>query len=57
MYSVGIYKTSFVRIFLSNFSACANAFLYIPTIYVYCVYPSISKHKKQLPSSTKKYQI
>ena len=54
MYSVGIYKTSFVRIFLSSFSACANAFLYIPTMYLYCVYPAISKHTKNLPNSTKK---
>ena len=54
MYNVGIYKISFVRIFLSSVSVCANAFLYIPTMYLYCIYPAISKHTKTCQTLRKK---
>ena len=45
-----------VRAFLSCFQANAKKLIFLPTMYIYCLYPAISKSVKQLPNFPKKEQ-
>jgi hypothetical protein len=42
-------KASLGRAFLACFLASAKLIIYLTTLYIYCVYPAISKSPKQLP--------